>query len=306
MRYGLACVIACKDEQGNVSALAKRIDDVWCGRVLLVFVDDGSRDGTWDEMVSLAKSRGDVECVRMAPRGFGQESAIRCGLKYALAHDVELVCVMDGDGQDPPELLCEMASKIEGDVDQVVATRHGRGSESAVKRVGSAVYYSLMSKATGFLPADIRNFRVMRREVAEATLMREPNAPSFKYESLLSWGAADTVSYDYEERLFGRSKYDFFRLARYACEGFVRTSKRLEMIPAVMCVMVFVLSVVLVVVGAVAQTPWLCCLGAVGVALTPTNAGIAICALYVRAAYVESCDQGLYVVRDEVFVDGQD
>lgn len=299
--YDVACVLPCRNESENVGELVSRIDASLSGlSVAIVLVDDGSTDDTWNVMRDVALSREGVVCARLAPCGFGQEMAIRCGLSHAVGLSPRAVVVMDADLQDPPELLREMAEPVlAGECAQVIATRNGRGHEGVVKRVGSAVYYRLVSGALDIHEADIRNMRVMSTDVVRSLLVSMPQVSSFKYESIRSYGDARFVEYPYVDRTHGYTKYHMARLARYACEGIVSTSVCLELLPVLCGILSGVVGLAMVVAYLLCANMALLVVGIVCLCVVPVHVGVAVCCLFARMAYEESRRHG-YVETEVV------
>lgn len=297
----MACVLPCRNESGNVGELVSRIDASLSGlSVAIVFVDDGSTDSTWDVMRDVALSREGVVCARLAPCGFGQEAAIRCGLAHAVELSPRSVVVMDADLQDPPELLREMAEPVlAGECAQVIAVRDGRGHEGVVKRVGSAVYYRLVSGSLGIHEADIRNMRAMSIGVARSLLASMPQVSSFKYESIRSYGGARFIGYPYVERTHGHTKYRLARLARYACEGILSTNACLEFLPVLCGIFSGVVGLAMVVAYLSCANIALLVAAIVCLCVVPVHVGVAVCCLFARMAYEESRGHG-YVETEVV------
>lgn len=297
-RPDLAVVVPCHNEQLNVLPLVQAIDACDLGEVHLVFVDDGSDDGTWAALVGLSSVRCRVTCVRLCPSGVGKERAMRRGLEHALEVDPALVAVMDADLQDPPSLLPEMCSRVlSGECSQVVAVRNHRHGESLLRRGGARLYYHIIIGSVGDGWPGIRDMRVMRPEVVRAFLEEPSGASCIKFDTLRVFGDAECARYEWTPRASGRSGWNMAKLARLACEGIVVSSSWLEFLPVVMGIVAFVVGVVLVACGIAFGMEALLIGGVVLLASLPLHVGIAVCALMLHVVIVSVREVGAHEVE---------
>jgi dolichol-phosphate mannosyltransferase len=152
----------------------------------LIFVNDGSNDGTASELECLRKSPlpPAVTCtVIHFTRNFGHSAAVIAGLHAATC---TLVAVIDADLQDPPELIPRMCEEIGAGYDVVYGQRIGRTGESAFKKLTAWAFYRLLASLTGVrIPKDTGDFRVMTREVREAVLACQEQDPFLR--GLVAW-----------------------------------------------------------------------------------------------------------------------
>ena len=195
----LSVVIPAYNEQETVAAAAEEISRVLCEAQIsheLVFVDDGSKDGTWQTICTQAVRLPRVHGVRFS-RNFGKEAAIFAGLGQAKG---DCVAVIDCDLQHPPEKLVEMYRLWEGGAEVVEGVKTDRGRESAL--------HIDMSRASDFKLLD-------RKAVNVLLTMREKRA---FFRALSSWVGFSTAQVEYEvrERFAGQSKWSTRALVRYA------------------------------------------------------------------------------------------
>lgn len=182
----------------------------------LLFINDGSRDGTLSVIKELRERDSRVSYVNLS-RNFGQEVAMLAGLDYARG---DAVVFMDADCQDPPELLPELVYWWEGGYDDVYARRRTRKGDGPLKRLTASIFYRLLQRTTRIeIQRDTGNYRLLDRRCVEALkLFRE----SQRYtKGLFSWIGYNKkeVLFDREARAAGRSKWSFPKLLSLAIEG---------------------------------------------------------------------------------------
>lgn len=178
----------------------------------LLFVDDGSSDGTWKLIGELASLSQRVRGIHFS-RNFGKESAIFAGLEYAKG---ACAAVMDCDLQHPPETLVQMYRLWTQGFEVVEAKKHSRGKENFFYKAGAGLFYKLMSGATGIDMQGASDFKLLDRKAVD-TLLRMPERNVF-FRALSSWIGyrCTAVEFDVQERKAGTSKWSVRRLTSYA------------------------------------------------------------------------------------------
>ncbi|MGE0200601.1 MAG: glycosyltransferase family 2 protein [Candidatus Melainabacteria bacterium] len=188
----------------------------------VILVNDGSRDGSDLALTTLADQTPWLTVLHLS-RNFGHQIAISAGIDYARG---DAVIVMDGDLQDPPELIIEMLAQWERGYEVVYATRKHRQGETPFKLATAKVFYRLLNKLADIpIPLDTGDFRLMGRPVVNALVhMRERNR---FIRGLVSWvGFPQTaVYYHRDERTQGETKYTLFKMLRFALDGILSFSK---------------------------------------------------------------------------------
>ena len=230
----LTVVVPAYNEAGNVAPLTDRLV-----RALeptgfdfdILFVDDGSTDGTLAELRELRRTHaGRVGYIALS-RNFGHEIATTAGLDAADAADV--VAIIDADLQDPPEELPGMLDRWRAGADVVYAQRRRREGEPAFRRVTAFLFYRLMRALSDVdVPMDAGDFRVMDRKVVRALRACREN-PRF-IRGLVSWVGfkQEAHPYDRDARHAGATKYrvrSLIRLSLVAIFGFSQTPLRATM-----------------------------------------------------------------------------
>ena len=185
----------------------------------LLFINDGSKDGTLSILKDLAEKDPHVRYISFA-RNFGKESAMYAGFGNIRG---DYVAVMDADLQDPPSLLPEMIKILEtGEYDSVATRRIDRKGEPPVRSWFARRFYRLINR---YSDADIvdgaRDFRLMKREMADA-IVAMPEYNRFS-KGIYGWIGFRTYWMPYEnvERVAGKTKWSFWKLFKYAIDGII-------------------------------------------------------------------------------------
>jgi dolichol-phosphate mannosyltransferase len=212
----LTIVVPVYNERENLSALLARLTPV-LDRVALpaevVFVDDGSRDGTPEQISALSGRNPGIRLVRLA-RNFGHQAALFAGLEHARG---QAVITLDGDLQHPPELIPELVRCWQDGYDVVQAVRRRPADESPLKRAGSRTFYRLLSSLTRIrVTPGAADFRLLARPALDAFLDCRERVRFNR--GLVQWIGFRYVEvpYDAEPRHAGRSKYSYRAMLRLA------------------------------------------------------------------------------------------
>lgn len=187
----------------------------------IVFVDDGSTDGTWRVLQEMATAHPTVRAVRLS-RNFGKESALACGLSRARG---AAVVPMDVDLQDPPSLLPRMVAAWRDGFEMVLARRTDRSRDSVPKRLSAAGFYRVFNLLSDHaIPENVGDFRLMDRRVVDAVLQLRENSRFNK--GLFDWVGFRRTVVDYERpvRIAGVTTFTSMRLWRLALDGIVSFS----------------------------------------------------------------------------------
>lgn len=181
-----------------------------------VFVDDGSRDGSYQKLSMFAATDPHV-CVLKFSRNFGHQIAITAGIDYARG---DCVVVIDADLQDPPEVVSAMVDKWRQGFDVVYGVRAEREGEGTMKLATASLFYRLLGRLTTIqIPVDVGDFRLMsRRAVDQLKQLREKDR---FVRGLVSWiGFNQTgVLYHRDKRYAGETKYPYRKMIKFALDG---------------------------------------------------------------------------------------
>ncbi|MDO5776429.1 MAG: glycosyltransferase family 2 protein [Eubacteriales bacterium] len=189
----------------------------------LIFVNDGSTDETLSCIKELAKRDENVKYLSFS-RNFGKEAAMYAGFCNA---DGEYVGVMDADMQDPPALIPEMLEILcSGEYDCVATRRVSRKGEPPIRSFFARIFYRIINKISDANVVDgARDFRIMRREMADAVVaMAENNRFS---KGIFGWVGFRTkwIPFENTERIAGKTKWSFWGLLSYALDGIINFSE---------------------------------------------------------------------------------
>lgn len=218
-RRTLTVVIAAYNEQAALPVLHPRLMAALAGadvNASVLYVDDGSRDGTWALLQEIAARDPAVGVMRLA-RNFGKELALTAGLDQV---ETDAALVLDADGQDPPELIPAFVAKWREGYDVVYGTRTRRDGEGWLKRLTAAGFYRVMHWLSRTdIPSDTGDFRLMSRRVLDA--LRQVRERQRFMKGLFAWVGFDQVAFPYERapRVAGVTKFNYWRLWNLALEG---------------------------------------------------------------------------------------
>ena len=222
---GLLSIVApLHDEADTVAAFHERALAAVAGLdVELVLVDDGSRDATPALLAQLAAADERVKVVTLS-RNFGHQAALSAGLDHARG---DVVVMLDGDLQDPPEVIPEMLDRWSQGADVVYAVRSERQGETAFKRTTASWFYRLFrSLADIDLTPESGDFRLMDRAPLDALLsMRERNR-FLRGMSVWVGYTQTAVTFQREARTAGRTKYTLRRMLRFSFDAITSFSYR--------------------------------------------------------------------------------
>jgi polyisoprenyl-phosphate glycosyltransferase len=182
----------------------------------VLYVDDGSRDNTWQVMCALREADPRVATLKLS-RNFGKELALTAGLDNV---DADAVIVIDADLQDPPELIPEFVREWREGYDIVYGTRSSRAGESGLKRFTASLFYRVMERLSATpVPRDTGDFRLLNRRALEA--LRTLRERQRFMKGLFAWVGfrQKALIYERDARFAGTSKFNYWRLWNFALEG---------------------------------------------------------------------------------------
>lgn len=266
----------------------------------IIYIDDGSRDRTWEIISRLAREHEEVKALRFS-RNFGHQLAVTAGMDEAKG---DAVIIMDADLQDPPEVIADMVKAWEQGADIAYGKRLHRKGETAAKKLTAWCYYRLLNFMSAYpIPLDTGDFRLLDKAVAdEFKVLREHNRFLRGMSAWLGYNAVP-VEYVREERCAGKTKYTLKKMLRLAADGiFGFSSRPLTLIGwaglAVLCIALLGL-IATIVCAAVTGVPgwlWAVC------ALVLLD-GVILCAMGVQGAYTQRIydevkGRPLYIIKE--------
>lgn len=216
----ISVIIPVYNEEKNIPVIYDRLCAVLMplvqNRFELIFVNDGSRDGSIALIKELSQRDKNVGFIDFS-RNFGHQIAVSAGIDMARGSKIVII---DADLQDPPELIADMHKKSAEGYEVIYARRKNRKGESWFKKTTAGVFYRILNKITQIeIPLDTGDFRMIDRKVAEI-LRSMPEKNKF-LRGQISWiGFNQTfVEYDRDPRLHGSTGYPFRKMLQFAVTG---------------------------------------------------------------------------------------
>ncbi len=306
----LSVIVPCYNEEENVSYFYEELmknKDFFEERKIeleLIYVDDGSSDGTVKEVKELKKAHDEVRLISFS-RNFGKEAAIYAGFQKSKG---DYVVMMDADLQDPPSLLPEMFKYIDEGYDSVATRRVSRKGEPPIRSFFARQFYKLMNKISKTEIVDgARDYRLMKREVVDAILsMGEYNRFS---KGIFGWVGYKTKWIEYEnvERAKGETKWSFWSLFAYSVEGIIAFSTApltfVSLLGVVFCLLAFGLILFVLIRAIFWKDPtsgWQSLVCIISLISGVQLLCIGIVGQYLSKTYLEVKNRPKYIVKEEI------
>ena len=256
-----AIVVPCYNEDAVLAETTSRLLEVMQrvaekhadlqGRI--VYVDDGSSDGTWPLIGSLSKQHPQVMGLKLAHNA-GHQHALWAGLEWAAAH-VDAAISIDADLQDDVNVIPEMVDLFLGGKDIVYGVRRDRPTDTWFKRTTALAFYKLMSKLGGDIVYNHADYRLMSRRTL-AALMTYGERNLFLRGMVRTLGFPQAmVYYDRGERFAGESKYPLRKMLAFAIDGITSFSVRPLRLISIVGLSFMLVALAVIVYGLVS---WLC------------------------------------------------
>ena len=305
----LSIIVPCYNEEESVPLFyqeAMKQEAFFHGKDVeleFIFVDDGSKDRTVEEVKKLREKDERIHLVSFS-RNFGKEAAIIAGLEKAKG---DFTVLMDADLQDPPAILPEMYEYIEQGYDSVATRRVDRKGEPPIRSFFARRFYSLMRKISKTEIVDgARDYRLMTRQLTDAILsLKEYNRFS---KGIFGWVGYKTKWLEYEnvQRAAGETKWNFWKLFLYSLDGIMAFStvplSMASFFGILFCLLAFIFMIfifcrALIYGDPVAGWPSMVCIITFigGVQLLC----LGIMGQYMSKLYMEVKDRPKYLVKDE-------
>ncbi len=218
----ISIVVPVYNEEANIAPLTEKLEKVLAGRRHeIIFVDDGSRDGTLERIKALRSSNSHLHYFSLS-RNFGHQNALKAGLDHAAG---DCVVTMDGDLQHPPEVIPQMLEKWHEGFEVVYTIRDDDRDVPLLKRTTARAFYGLIN-----LIAEVKvqegtaDFRLLDRSVVD--VLKKMNESSPFYRGIVPWtGFRQTgLHFKPNPRYAGRTKYSLGRMIAFALSGLVSFS----------------------------------------------------------------------------------
>lgn len=215
----LSIVVPVHNEEDNVRVLWQRGNAALKSQGLTyewIFVNDGSSDQTLHRIREMAALQDHTHFIDFS-RNFGHQIAVTAGMEFSRG---EAVVIIDGDLQDPPELIPTLWQKLKEGYEVIYAQRKAREGESGLKKITAKWFYRLMAGITPVpIPIDTGDFRIMDRKIVDV-LLQMPEQHKFIRGQVAWAGFRQTcIQYDREERFRGSTSYSWAKMVRFALDG---------------------------------------------------------------------------------------
>lgn len=239
----LTVILPAYNEEAMIEMAGNVISDILRKEEIpfeILFVDDGSKDGTWEAIEKIASEKQEIRGISFS-RNFGKEAAVAAGLAEAGG---ECAVVLDCDLQHPPEKIVEMYRLWQQGYEVIEGVKSSRGVESGIHAFAAKTFYGLISAASGFDMENASDFKLLDRKAINAIVgMKEKYA---FFRALSSWVGFKTtsVTYDVRERAAGESKWSTRGLIKYAINNITSFSTAPMQIVTVCGVLVFIVSLI--------------------------------------------------------------
>lgn len=240
----LSIVLPAYNEEENImntaAVLSKTLEENGI-EYELVFISDGSRDRTFERIREAAAGNPRIRGAEFS-RNFGKEAAIFAGLEMAGGN---AVIVMDCDLQHPPQVIPEMWKLWQEGAEVVEGIKQSRGKESLAHRLSAGMFYKIMSMLIKMDMNASSDFKLLDRKVVDVLLSLPERNTFFRALSFWVGFRTETVTYEVQERRYGKSKWSFFSLMKYAVTNATSFSTLPLQLVTVMGLVAILFSVVL-------------------------------------------------------------
>ena len=306
----LSVIVPCYNEEETVADFYTELmknEEFFQKRQLeveLLYINDGSRDGTVREIKKLHEKDARVHLISFS-RNFGKEAAMYAGLEKSKG---DYVVFMDVDLQDPLALLPEMFSYIDQGYDSVATRRVSRKGEPPIRSLFARAFYRLMKKISKTEIMDgARDYRLMTRQMVDAILSM-PEYNRFT-KGIFGWVGFETKWIEYEnvERVKGETKWNFWKLFLYSLEGITAFSTMPLMFASLMgvvfCLLAFAMIIFTIVRKLIFGDPvsgWPSLVCIISLASGVQLFCLGILGQYLSKTYMEVKRRPIYIVKEEL------
>lgn len=218
----ICVIIPCYNEKDNLQQLNQRLQEIFKTKFdgnysfRILFVNDGSKDGTLDEIKELSKRNQNIDFISFS-RNFGHQQAIKAGIDFTRS---DAVITMDADLQHPPELIPEFIKMWESGFDVVNSKNCYSQNQSLLKRITSKSFYTLLNLLSDIkIESGTADFRLIDKKVLEE--LRKLNEQNLFIRGVIPWLGFKQYTFEYfpDERKFGKTKYTVRKMFSLALAG---------------------------------------------------------------------------------------
>ena len=271
----------------------------------IIYVNDGSRDGTMKRLRAIAKEHKEVRVISFS-RNFGHQLAVTAGMDNARG---DALIIIDADLQDPPEVIAELVKAWENGADIAYGKRLKREGETVFKKLTAFCYSRLLNAMSAYpIPLDTGDFRLLDKKVADVFLkMREHNR---FLRGMSGWMGFDAVPVEYvrHERQAGKTKYTLKKMLRLAFDGILGFSYKpmslaLYAGAALGVTGMLGLIALIIIAATIGCAPWLWAVDGLVLINALTLAAIGVQGAYLNRIYDEVRGRPLYIAAETINLD---
>ena len=271
----------------------------------IIYVNDGSRDGTMKQLRAIAKEHKEVRVISFS-RNFGHQLAVTAGMDNARG---DALIIIDADLQDPPEVIAELVKAWENGADIAYGKRLKREGETVFKKLTAFCDYRLLNAMSAYpIPLDTGDFRLLDKKVADVFLkMREHNR---FLRGMSGWMGFDAVPVEYvrHERQAGKTKYTLKKMLRLAFDGILGFSYKpmslaLYAGAALGVTGMLGLIALIIIAATIGCAPWLWAVDGLVLINALTLAAIGVQGAYLNRIYDEVRGRPLYIAAETINLD---
>ncbi len=271
----------------------------------IVYVNDGSRDGSLSILNELARAHTEVKVLSFS-RNFGHQLAVTCGVDHASG---DALIIIDVDLQDPPELIPEMVRMWRGGADIVYGKRKKREGETFLKKFTAAAYYRILDWMSAYpIPLDTGDFRLIDKKVADCFRAMPEHNRFLRGMSAWMGYRAVPIEYERQERFAGKTKYTLKKMLKLAFDGVTGFSDKPLVMPlwlggAICALSFFGLVALIVCACTVGVSPWLWAVDGIAFLQGATLCLMGAQGLYLSRITDEVRRRPLYIVAEKKNLD---
>ena len=271
----------------------------------IIYVNDGSRDGTMKQLRAIAKEHKEVRVISFS-RNFGHQLAVTAGMDNARG---DALIIIDADLQDPPEVIAELVKAWENGADIAYGKRLKREGETVFKKLTAFCYYRLLNAMSAYpIPLDTGDFRLLDKKVADVFLKMREHKRFLR--GMSGWMGFDAVPVEYvrHERQAGKTKYTLKKMLRLAFDGILGFSYKPMSLAlyagATLGVTGMLGLIALIIIAAtIGCAPWLWAVDGLVLINALTLAAIGVQGAYLNRIYDEVRGRPLYIAAETINLD---
>lgn len=212
----LSIIIPVFNEAESIPVLCEQLQSVCINDYEIIFVDDGSTDNTFRQIETIALKDKQIKCISLS-RNFGHQNALMAGMESASG---DYIIIMDGDLQHPPGLIPIMIEQLAAGFDLVATKRNKTANAGWLKNTTASIFYFFINAISDTrIEEGVADFKAFNRKVLNSVLQFKERELFLR--GIFSWIGfrSTTIAFDAPARQFGKTKYSFAKMLRFALKG---------------------------------------------------------------------------------------